>query len=86
MNRLLSDILTIDHACHRLRYDRQVRLRLDLLENIVYAVKSRQVTVVPIALTPEMREVLSTMLTNCHTIDESYADLIAASQDQEGAK
>jgi hypothetical protein len=82
---LTNEILTIDHKCLNIRRDRQTRARLDLLEKIIYAVKSRQVAIVPIALSPAMFEVLDTMLTNCHTIEESYADLLrAASQGQEG--
>lgn len=33
---------------------------------------------VPRTLTPEMREVLTRMLTNCRTVDESYGELLAA--------
>ena len=38
----------------------------------------------PEALTPAMREVLEKLLTNCHTVDESYDDLRNAAK-PEGA-
>lgn len=37
---LLNDCLTIDHACQNLRYDRQRSLRLALLDNLLFFVKT----------------------------------------------
>jgi hypothetical protein len=41
---------------------------------------------VPVKLTEAMRATLTTMLTDCHTLDESYSDLLTAAQHPSEAK